>query len=205
MAHHLYYTEGYIVSKIDIKETDTLFRIFTKDLGLIFVVAKNTRALNSKLRYRLKLFTHNDFYLVLGRETWRLVGVELTDFPTGYYREPIRLNKTAKVFDLLKIFIHGEEANEPLFGEIKNGLTFLSNPALAREDFVYFDFLMTLRVLRHLGYLKDTNMFRSALDAPVWGGDILRSFRGHEKEATELIDKAFFESGLAPAHYLSLI
>jgi len=196
MAHHIYQTEGFVVSRINIKESDVLLSIFTKDLGLVSVQAKNLRSVTSKLRYQCSLFSHSQFSLVRGRQLWRLVGAESSDLKSPSLVNSEHYLKLAQVFSVLKFFIHGQEPHPELFDEVKEGVVFLSGLPAEETVLRYFEYLITLRLLKHLGYFKSDPMIDSVVLSKQWSFDILEDLKGQELVAIGTINQAFVESGL---------
>jgi recombinational DNA repair protein (RecF pathway) len=68
--------------------------------------------LSSKLRYNLEDYSFGTFSLVRGREVWRLTGAEKQELP-----EKLSLVR-ARVLNLVKRLVQGEEKNEKLFNTL---------------------------------------------------------------------------------------
>src|SRR5690606_15953052 len=133
----------------NVKESDVLLSIFTRDLGLVSVQAKNLRSVSSKLRYRCSLFSHSQFSLVRGRQLWRLVGAESSDLKSLSLADSEHYLKLAQVFSVLKFFVHGQEPHAELFDELKKSIIFLTELPADEITLRYFEYLVTLRLLKH--------------------------------------------------------
>lgn len=109
MAIEKYTTECLVIESFDQGEHDRVFKIFTRDFGMIFVHAKSIRKLESKLRSHILPRSRSLVTLVEGRETWRLVGAE-----------SIFLKKESleEVTLLLKRFVRGEGAHKTLYDRL---------------------------------------------------------------------------------------
>ena len=76
MAIEKYTTEAFILKQYEQGENDLVYKVWTKDFGIIFALARSIRKVNAKLRPNTK---KNDFLvmtLVKGKEVWRLTGAE---------------------------------------------------------------------------------------------------------------------------------
>ena len=74
MLHHIYHTEGFVLSGQSVGEANKYFRIFTKDFGMVGAMAQGIRLLQSKLRYSLQDYSYSKISLVRGKQVWRIVG-----------------------------------------------------------------------------------------------------------------------------------
>lgn len=123
--------------------------IFTRDFGLVTVVAQGIRHERSKLRYFASDYGMGVFSLVRGRDVWRLTSAQ--DAPYG---RPQRPELIARVALLLRRFLHGEESHPELFECVESLSNFLSGEvALGSEQMKTLESLIVLRVLKILGYV----------------------------------------------------
>jgi hypothetical protein len=76
MAHEKYTTEAFVLKIYEQNEHDLAYKIWTKDFGIIFAVAKSIRKINAKLRSLVKKHDFFSVTLVKGKDIWRLVGAE---------------------------------------------------------------------------------------------------------------------------------
>ncbi len=111
MAIEKYTTECIVVESFDNGEHDRVYKLFTRDFGLITAHAKSIRKLESKLRAHIKPRSVSLATLVRGREVWRLVGAEEKYFEGGYIHE---------ITSLIKRFIKGEGAHHTLYDRLRN-------------------------------------------------------------------------------------
>ncbi|MEK7607351.1 MAG: recombination protein O N-terminal domain-containing protein [Patescibacteria group bacterium] len=109
MSYAVYSTRGFILGSTPRGEASKIFLIYTEDFGLVRARAQSVRLLASKLRYNLEDYSFGTFSLVRGREIWRLTGAEKLDLP-----ELFSLVR-ARVLNLVKRLVQGEEKNEKLF------------------------------------------------------------------------------------------
>jgi DNA repair protein RecO len=77
--HEIVSTEGIIIKSFPRGEADKLYVFFTRDLGVIHVLAQGIRKKGSKLAPSVDEFSHGNFSLVKTKNAWRLVGAEAND------------------------------------------------------------------------------------------------------------------------------
>ncbi|MDQ1281762.1 MAG: repair protein RecO [Patescibacteria group bacterium] len=76
MSIEKYTTKAFILKEYERDENDMVYKVWTRDFGVIFVLARSIRKINAKLRMMIK---KNDFILITivkGKDLWRLTGVE---------------------------------------------------------------------------------------------------------------------------------
>lgn len=72
----MYLTEGIILKKIDIGESDALFSIFTKDFGKIRAIAQGVKKESAKLKGHLEKINLAEISFVEGKSGYRLTSAE---------------------------------------------------------------------------------------------------------------------------------
>ncbi|MCF7843575.1 recombination protein O N-terminal domain-containing protein [Candidatus Gracilibacteria bacterium] len=109
MAIEKYVTNCFVLESYDQSEHDRVYKLFTREFGLITAHAKSIRKLESKLRAHILPRSVSLVTLVQGREVWRLVGAE----EQFMYEHGIH-EATA----LLKRFIRGEGEHKVLYDRL---------------------------------------------------------------------------------------
>ncbi len=99
-------TKAFILNEYEQGESDKVYKLFTKDFGVIFALAKSVRKLESKLRFHLEKTKLVSVTLVKGKEIWRLTGVESFEGKT---------EGTALLTKLVERFVRGEGPQIKLF------------------------------------------------------------------------------------------
>lgn len=145
-------TEGLVVGKRAVGESNTLVILFTREHGLLRVVARSARKEVSKLRYGLEPLTEARFSLVRGRNEWKLTGVERASRELCSSSAENR-QRAGKVLHLLMRLVHGEERAGELYGSLADGLKQLSIASPSHADAI--ECVLVLRMLAHLGYLPE--------------------------------------------------
>ncbi len=76
MSIEKYTTKAFILKEYERDENNMVYKVWTRDFGVIFVLARSIRKINAKLRMMIK---KNDFILITivkGKDLWRLTGGE---------------------------------------------------------------------------------------------------------------------------------
>lgn len=136
MAIEKYTTECIVVESFDNGEHDKVYKVFTRDFGMILVHAKSIRKLESKLRAHIQLRNISLITLVQGKEVWRLVGAEEKNTEKMYIHE---------IVSLLKRFIRGEGAHKTLYDRIVYFLQIKTSYDMTKARILlYYIFLVEL-------------------------------------------------------------
>lgn len=172
MAYRIYHVEGIVLQSKPTGEGDALLFVYTKELGLVMVIAKSLRLGKSRLRFVLQRFAHAHLDLVRGKHGWRLTSARTISTQSVLFRHPHRRKVLAALSSMLMRLIHGEEPHAELYEELITELARLETLE-SREDCYYFELYMAIRMLRALGYWEDN------------GSDAL--FFAHDHDVTKLL------------------
>ncbi|MEA4910840.1 DNA repair protein RecO [bioreactor metagenome] len=147
MAIEKYTTEAFILKQYEQGENDLVYKVWTKDFGVVFVLARSIRKVNAKLRPITK---KNDFLvmtLVKGKDVWRLTGVE---------ESKDRLLNNQYSFEIKKIisevvdkFVEEKKTYKKLFEKLKS---FILEDALSIFEVSKLKLLIYYLVLVDTGY-----------------------------------------------------
>ncbi|MFO0743855.1 MAG: recombination protein O N-terminal domain-containing protein [Candidatus Paceibacterota bacterium] len=121
MSHDKYTTEAFILREYEQGEHDIVYKVWTREFGIIFAIAKSIRKINAKLRPIIK---KNDFIiitLVKGRDIWRLVGAEELFLDLNSNITKSWSFKAKKVIsEIIFKFIEEKKTYKKLFDKIKS-------------------------------------------------------------------------------------
>lgn len=109
MAIEKYPTHCFVIESFDSGENDRVYKLFTREFGLVMARATSVRKLESKLRAHVMPRSLSLVTLVQGKEIWRLVGAEGQHNPGGLMVD---------VIELLKRFIKGEGEHKALYDRL---------------------------------------------------------------------------------------
>ena len=145
MSYHIYTTKGIVLAERPIREADRVYRIMTRDLGLIHATALGVRKEASKLRGNIEPFSLSFISLVRGKDRWRITSAE-------FVRDISHAPTIARPFALLEKLIQGEATHPELFDAVEK---MIFSPI---SDGEAFEIRLVSNILFHLGHLKASNM-----------------------------------------------
>ncbi len=134
-------------------ESNKMYWLFTKELGLVRAVATGVRKPAAKLRGQLVDYTFINVDLVKGRDLWRLISAR-GDF------DPLEINTQlarpyVRTLATIERFLIDEGVHEELFEHILECGQYLNDLKNHLEDIdpKVYDTLAIWRTLVHLGYI----------------------------------------------------
>lgn len=195
MTHHIYHTRGVILSSQPSGESNRFYKIFTEELGLIGAAAQAVREGKSKLRYTLQDMSFVTVDLVRGKDVWRIVSAGAWRPLEGIKKDLVRIRLLASFCALLSRLLHGEGRDQELFLEIVSVADFLENETISAELELFFETLMTFRVLTHLGYM-DSAGYEQFLEPNIYSVELLNKFESKRLETLHRINEALNASHL---------
>ena len=163
--HHIYHTEGIILSSRNFGEAGKHYHIFTRDLGMITASAQGVRKMSSKLRFVLQDFAYLKIDLVQTRDFWRVTNASKTNVLEQITKRPENFQVLANIARLLKRLLAGVEPNEALFVDLLAGLSILEKIE-AREELRNIEAIIVLRILNNLGYIGDSGILKTFIKSP---------------------------------------
>ncbi len=113
MAIEKHTTEAIVIEHFDQGEHDRVYKLFTRDFGLVMAHAKSVRKLESKLRAHIQPRSVTLVTLVRGKEVWRLVGAQ-----EEKSRDTFGGLGLMEASLLIKRLIRGEGAHKSLYARI---------------------------------------------------------------------------------------
>ena len=151
MAIEKYTTEAFVLRSYEQGEHDLVYKLWTRDFGIIFAVAKSIRKINAKLRSLVK---KNDFLvvtLVKGRDVWRLVGAEELKENSSLIESKTWYLEAKKIIsEAINKFIEEKKTYKKLFDKIKN--IFIEKNEIGILEINKFRILIYYLVLVDTGY-----------------------------------------------------
>ncbi len=192
--HHIYHTEGIILSSRNFGESGKYYHILTRDLGLVMASASGVRKMSSKLRFILQDFSYLKIDLVKGKDFWRVISASKTNVLEDITKKPEIFAILANISRLLKRLLPGEEFNESLFTDLVHGLDVLAK-AKTKEELRNIEAVMVLRILNSLGYIGDSEALKDLVSSP-FVYDILHEVGAKRVHILSEINKALKETQL---------
>jgi DNA repair protein RecO len=151
MAYQTYITDAIVVGSYQSNAADKSFLLFTERAGLVYATARSVREERSRQRYALQDFSHITVTLVKGKASWRIGSVDVYDnfFHTATNRAA--RGSIVKLVKVIRRYVHGETPEPALYHELLIALRHLGQTALLER--AAYEYLATVRLLRHLGYV----------------------------------------------------
>ncbi len=109
MAIEKYTTKSIILKAYPQGEHDYVYKLFTRDFGVVMAIAKSVRKLESKLRPHLIPGKSSVVTMVKGRDIWRITGAVEDGNPSASMRD---------ITLLVSRFMQGEGAHKKLFDRL---------------------------------------------------------------------------------------
>ncbi len=163
--HHIYHTEGIILSSRNFGEAGKYYSIFTRDLGLVHASAQGVRKMSSKLRFVLQDFAYLKIDLVSGKNIFRVTNAGKTNKLEQITKRPKTFEVFANIARLLKRLLAGVEPNEALFTDLVHCLSILEKIETT-EDLRNMEAVMVLRILNNLGYIGENESLQNLIKSP---------------------------------------
>lgn len=165
--HHIYHTNGFILSSVNKGEANKMITIYTREMGLVRAMVQGIRLHKSKLRFSLQDLSYSNVDLVRGKDIWRVTSAKnITTFP--YARSSrASLLIIARVSKLLERLCDGEESNEKIFDDFIQTLYLLDDMNISKSSREALELHLVLRIMDTLGYIGESDMLKEYL-----GGNI---------------------------------
>lgn len=194
--HHIYNTEGFVLSSQNVGEANKYFQIFTRDFGMVGATAQGVRFLKSKLRYSLQDYSLSKISLVRRKYSWRITGAIKEKNLSDSLSNRGKLEILARAFLLLNRLVRGEEKNEELFNHLFYICEFLDREDLDRDSLRNCEYVLVMRILQSLGYLGNSKNFKEFIESSVWTEELISKMGIVSHEAVSQINKSLKETQL---------
>ena len=151
-VHHR--TSGFILKKIDRRETDQLLTIYTKDFGKLEILAKAVRKIFSKLKSGAEIFYLSEIEFIQGKTRKTLTDAILIEKFENLRKDLKRIKIAYKISEFLDNLISGQEPDEKIWRLLNEVFDKLNNLKLEiknwKPEIFYYYFIWNL--LSVLGY-----------------------------------------------------
>ncbi len=146
MAVH-YRTQGFILSKNDLREADQVFNVYTKDFGKLKILGKAIRKIKSKLRPGADLLYLSEIEFIQGRNYKTLTDAVLIEKFKNIRNDIDKLNIACQIVEAADSLISGQERDEQIFSLLNETLNRLND---SQSNLIYYYFIWNLFSI--LGY-----------------------------------------------------
>ena len=155
MAYATYTTDALVCGTFDRNTADRSYRLFIRELGMLYADARSVRLEKSRQRYGLTDFSLVRVSLVRGKAGWKIGSIEAK---RNFYHEAASQAARGYVRDVVRVlrrFVAGEEPAPELFDEVVESLGVLAS-ASEPAEFLYD--AVVLRILLLLGYVSKSKV-----------------------------------------------
>ncbi|MDD4915262.1 MAG: DNA repair protein RecO [Methylococcales bacterium] len=136
---------GFVLQHRSYRETSLLLDVFTRDYGIVSMLARGVRKEKSRLAGLLQPFSLLDISYLGRNELKTLVGAELTN---SYDLQRLALYCGFYVNELLQRFLHKDDPHPQLFADYQHCLCGLAADGNVEQTLRYFE----LQLLQESGY-----------------------------------------------------
>lgn len=194
MHHHIYHTQGFILSSRNVGEANKMITIFTRELGLVRAMVQGVRLNKSKLKYILQDFSYANIDFVKGKEVWRVTSAKsINTFPLA------RANKDsllliARISSLIDRFCGAESVNQKIFDELIQSM-YIMDDYIESETREALELHLVLRIMNELGYIGDSSLLMKYLGSS-FDKEKTKDLLKERQSIIAHINKALMESQL---------
>jgi DNA repair protein RecO len=149
-------TKGFIISINPRKEADNMYKIFTKDFGMIFTTAQSSRKEASKLRGSLERYAISEVSFISGKGGYRMTGAnKLYSLSDIGYENTKAVEVMVGLSRLLKKLCPESEIHESIFQIVQDAYIEVIERKDDKEFLENLEILFVIKILQELGYWDD--------------------------------------------------
>ena len=139
-VHHR--TSGFILKKVNRRETDQLLTIYTKDFGKLEILAKAIRKISSKLKSGAEIFYLSEIEFIQGKTRKTLTDAILIEKFENLRKDLKRIKIAYKISEFLDNLISGQEPDEKIWRLLLETFNKLNTRAAAKcgEERMFFEY-----------------------------------------------------------------
>lgn len=187
--YHKHQTEGLVIQGFESGDSSKKIAIFTRELGLIYAQAQNSRALCSKLRLSVQDFTLGEFVLIKGIAGWKVTGASKTENIFGKLRSAVsKLRIANNISNLLKVISNESGSNHEIFDALKYFMREL--PELSEYKIKLAEYAVLLKIMNEMGYLRENSKFSGFIKEFRLEEDFFRELESNRSLATKMINES---------------
>lgn len=146
--------KGLVLRQVNYGEADRILTIFTKEEGIITVMAKGVRKYKSHQRAAASLFCYGEFTLHPGKNMYTMRGNKLINSFYSISQEIEKLALASYLCEITSYFVPEHEKEEDVLSLILNTLYILSEK---ERDLFLIKAVFELKLLSMVGYEIDAD------------------------------------------------
>ena len=133
MISRTYATEGIVIKRQEIGETNLLVTLFTRRFGKLVALAKGVRRINSRRAGSLEPATQGVFFFAHGK-TWDiLTQVQLINSFAAARRHLARVTQVYQLLEVIDLLTRERQAHPEIYDLVVTTLTQLNQPGQRRR------------------------------------------------------------------------
>ena len=148
-----YRTKGFVFKKVDRREADQLFSIYTKDFGRLEILARAIRKMTSKLRSGIEIFNLSEIEFIQGKNYKTLTDAIVIEKFKNLREDLERLDVAHSIRQVLDDLIKGQESDENIWNLLLEVFRKLDERNFKNTIIIYYYFFW--KFLSILGYRPD--------------------------------------------------
>jgi len=149
-VHHR--TSGFILKKVDRRETDQLLTIYTKDFGKLEILAKAIRKISSKLKSGAEIFYLSEIEFIQGKTHKTLTDAILIEKFENLKKDLKRIKIAYKISEFLDNLISGQEPDQKIWRLLLETFNKLNTECKIKEIRYKIYYYFAWNLLLILGY-----------------------------------------------------
>ncbi len=147
--HKLHTTSAIVLGSFTHGESNRVYKLLTRDFGLLYAHAQGVRELKSRNKYALKTGQFSEITLVKGKAWWRITGAQ--NIYDKNYEESDCINRR-KILNLVARLLPVEDYSKDIFDILRAGDVAFSKHKTEKADLI--EIITVLRLLDKLGFLS---------------------------------------------------
>ncbi|MFW6110124.1 MAG: DNA repair protein RecO [Patescibacteria group bacterium] len=163
-----YKFEGLVTKRTNYSETDRILTIFTRDKGMVSVLAKGVRKVDSRKGGHVDLLSHTVVQLAEGKNLYILTEAELVDSFEGIKASLEKMGWGYYMAEFINEFVQEGQGSYSLFRILLMALGHLAEADLISSPSLTHAF--ELKALSELGYAPEIRHCVNCGGALSWGG-----------------------------------
>ncbi len=148
-------TQGFIFKRIDTREADQIFSVFTKNSGKIEVLGKGIRKAESKLRSNIDIFSLRELEFIQGKAYKTLTDVHLLNGFSNIKKNFEKAKVAYKISETLDSLIIGQEKDEEVYNLLDETFNKLDKSKNLNSNVQLICYYFIWNLLSILGYKID--------------------------------------------------
>lgn len=190
--YEIHSTQAIILQTMNVGEANRFYWLLTRELGLVYATAQSVRKEKSKLNSFLQQYSIVNIEMVHGKDIWRITNARAFE---GYSFNNLSKEGqyvVARICNLLKRLIAGQDPNEDLFDEVSRGFNFLYNSVSNQSS---LETMLVLKILHHLGYWEE-NVLHYPIHVSPLSSESLQDVQENKKKLVKQINESLRQTQL---------